>query len=384
MAEQSVIIKEYLTSNVGKYVNKVKGIDIFVNDIKKKYELKEILKHDLGENTDGPSPNALSELIRSYMNQSLISEYPDSSYSKLRKELAKFYGLEMENFSVGTGSSELIERISRIWLDRKDSVIIPVPSFYKIEDITLAFGGLPIYINLRENDDFRWNKNITDKIVTTANKIRPKLIWLVTPNNPTGGVIAKDDIEYIVEQNQSESIIVVDEAYGEYTDNYKKSNSAIEFIKQGIQNILVLRTFSKAYGLAGLRIGYCVGQRNIIKVIERVRPEFPVSSIAEKLAILALNDHDYIQNTVTKVSKNRRLLEESLDSINDIKYFQSLTNTMLIKHNKKNLYMELLKRGILVAKMEITGIKGKNHIRMTIKNAEENDLIVEAIRSLSS
>lgn len=384
MIEPNDNIKEYLHSHVGKYVNKVKGIDIFVHDIKKKYGLKEIIKYDLGENSDGPSPTVLFELTKSILNPNLISKYPDSSYSQLKTKLAQNYGLEFENFSIGTGSCEIIEQISRIWLNRKDRVIIPVPSFYKIEDLTLASGGLPVYINLRENDNFQWNNNTTDRLVTAAKKIKPKLIWLVTPNNPIGGIIPINDMKYIVEQMQSESMIVVDEAYGEYSDNDEKNNSAIEFVKQEVQNVLVLRTFSKAYGLAGLRIGYCVGQKNIIKVIERVRPEFPVTNIAEKIAIHALNDQDYIYDSVAKVSRNRKLLEKSLDAIDDIKYFPSITNTMLIKHNKRNLYMELLKRGFLVAKMEITGLKGKNYIRMTIKNAEENNMVVDVIQSLSS
>jgi len=382
MVEPNIDIKKYLKSNVGKYVNKNKGIEIFSDEIKKKYGLTKIFKHDLGENTDGPSPNVISAISKMVLDSCLLSEYPDSSYAALRKNLGELYGLKFEHFSMGTGCNELIQRISRIWLNRNDTVVFPIPSFFKIEDITLQYGGIPIYINLREVEGFQWTSKITDEVVAVIKKARPKLVWLVTPNNPTGGSIPIDDIEHIVQQTRDGSIIVVDEAYGEFADNPDKSNSAISLIIREIKNLLVLRTFSKAYGLAGLQIGYCVGPRDIIKIVERARLEFPVGNLASKLAILALHDQGYIADSVMKVSKNRKLLELSLKRIDDIQFFPSITNTILIKHHRLNLYQELLKRGILVARMEITGLNGNNYIRMTIKDPEENNIVVNAIQNL--
>jgi histidinol-phosphate aminotransferase len=382
MGDLNIDIKKYLKTNVGNYVDKNKGIEIFSDEIKREYGLTKIYKHDLGENTDGPSPNVISEFSKKVLDPNLLSEYPDSSYAALRKNLGDLYGLKFEYFSIGTGCNELIQRISRIWLNRNDTVIFPIPSFFKIEDITLQFGGIPIYINLREVEGFQWTSRITDEVVAVIEKARPKLIWLVTPNNPTGVSIPIDDIEHIIRQNRDRSIIVVDEAYGEFADDSDKSNSAISLVRREIKNLLVLRTFSKAYGLAGLRIGYCAGRKDIIKLVERARLEFPVGSLASKLAIQALHDQSYIADSVMKVSKNRKSLELSLQGIDDIQYLPSITNTVLIKHHRLNLYRELLKRGILVARMEITGLIGNNYIRMTIKDPEENNIVVNAIQNL--
>jgi len=383
IVKPTVDIRKYLSSNVGKYVNKSKGLKLFVDELKRKYEVKEIFKHDLGENADGPSPYVLAEFKELVSTSKIISEYPDSSYSKLRKELAKYYEIEFENISLGTGSSELIERISRTWIETGNRIIFPVPSFYKIEDIILGFGGVPVYIRLREDEDFQWNENTTNELTLMAKETKTKLIWLVNPNNPTGGIIPLEEIIKIVRQNTN-SIVIVDEAYGEYIDFDETPCSAVALVKQGAKNILVLRSFSKIYGLAGLRLGYCIGSKELIKILERIRLEFPVNAIVERLAIVALRDRDYIINSVRKTSWNRKLLEESLSMLDNLKYVPSKTNILLIKHNSKNLYEELIKCGILVAKMEITGIKGKNYIRMTIKNVEENKRVVNAIENLNN
>jgi histidinol-phosphate aminotransferase len=379
--QPNVVTRQYLKANVGKYVNKTKGLDIFVADIKKKYGVKQILKHDLGENPDGPSPLVLAEFAELVSEPHIISEYPDSSFSKLRQELAGLYGIEMDNISLGTGSSELIERISRAWIERGDNSVLPVPSFYKIEDIVLAFGGNPVLLKLKEDQDFRWTDAVTIELAGIAKDTNSKLIWLVTPNNPTGGVIPLGEIEKIVQQNTN-SIVVVDEAYGEYSDHNGKPVSAASLINHGAHNVLVLRTFSKAYGLAGLRLGYCMGPKPLIKILERIRLEFPINAVAERLAIVALRDRQYVSNTVAKTARNRLLVEESLSKLDGVKFFHSTTSTVLVKHKTKNLYEELLKRGVLVARMEITGLEGKNYMRMTVKDVEDNNRVLEAIAGL--
>jgi histidinol-phosphate aminotransferase len=381
IVKPNMVTREYLKSNVGKYVNKTKGLDIFIVDIKKKYGVKQILKHDLGENPDGPSPLVLAEFATLVSDSRIISEYPDSSFSKLRKELAGHYGIEMDNISLGTGSSELIERISRAWIERGDNSLIPVPSFYKIEDIVLACGGNPVLLRLKEDDDFRWTDGVTTELTAVAKETKSKLIWLVTPNNPTGGVIPPGEIAKIAKQNDN-SIVVVDEAYGEYSDGAGNPSSAASLINQGAHNVLVLRTFSKAYGLAGLRLGYCMGPTALIKILERIRLEFPINAVAERLAVVALKDRQYIIDTAAKTARNRLLVEESLSKLDNVKFFPSTTSTILVKHKTKSLYEELLKRGVLVARMEITGLEGKNYMRMTIKDVEENNKVVQAIRSL--
>lgn len=376
MIKPNVNTTEYLNSNIKGYVNKSIGIDKFEDEIKEKYKLDKIIRFDLGENSDGPPIKVLEELENIKKNPRLISEYPDSNYYKLKNKLALFYGVDIDNIAVSAGSSELIKNISKCFLYKRGHAIYPVPSFYVIENSILEFGSVPIYIRLKEEENFRWTENTTNELIKTSNNIIPTLIWLVTPNNPTGGIIPLKDILKIIQNNQN-SIVIVDEVFGEYISY---SASAINIFRE-FKNVLILRTFSKAYGMAGLRLGYCIGSKGLIKILEQIRLEFPITSISERLGIIALEDKGYLKETREKLLKRKRLIYKCLEDSN-IKYIPSDTNVMLIKHDNKNLYKELMKRGILAAIMETEGLKGKGYVRITIKNDEENDILIKSLNEL--
>lgn len=367
----------YLNSNIKGYVNKLIGIDKFQEEIKKKYKLDKIMRFDLGENSDGPPIKVLEELENIKKNPGSISEYPDSNYFRLKNRLASFYGIDIDNIAVGAGSSELIRNISKCWLDKGNCAIYPIPSFYVIENSILEFGGIPIYIRLKEEENFQWTENTTNELIKVSAYARPKLTWLVTPNNPTGGTIPLYDILKIIKNDQN-SIVIVDEVFGEYISN---EASAINIFRE-FENVLILRTFSKAYGMAGLRLGYCIGSKELIKTLEQIRMEFPITSISEKLGIIALEDKDYLENTRKKLLKRKNSIYNALKNSN-IKYIPSDTNIMLIKHEFKNLYTELMKKGILTTIMDTDGLKGKGYVRITIKNDEENNLLIKSLCELN-
>jgi len=367
---------KYFDSNINGYVNRSIGIEKFQEYIKKIYKLEKVLRFDLGENSDGPPIKVLEELASIKNNPELISEYPDSYYYNLKNKLAIFYGIDMDNIAVGAGGSDLITNISKCWLDRGSCAIYPVPSFYVIENSIIEFGGIPIYIRLKEEENFRWTENTTDELIKVCKYTRPRLIWLVTPNNPTGCIIPIETILKITDANQN-SIIIVDEVFGEYVSD---DASAINIFRD-FENLLILRTFSKAYGMAGLRLGYCIGHKDLIKILEQVRLDFPITSISEKLGIVALEDKDYLKEMRKKLLKRKKSIRKNLEDLN-IKYIPSDTNIMLIKHGTKNLYNELIKRGILTAIMETEGLKGQGYVRITIKNEETNDILLKSLREL--
>lgn len=288
-----------------------------------------------------------------------------------------FYGVDIDNIAVGAGSIELIKNISKCFLDIGSYAIYPVPSFYAIQNSILEFESIPIYIRLKEEENFRWTENATNELIKISGHISPKLIWLVSPNNPTGGIIPLEDILKIIKNNQS-SIIIIDEVFGEYIPD---SASAINIFRE-FENVLILRTFSKAYGMAGLRLGYCIGSKGLIKILEQIRLEFPITSISEILGIIALEDKDYLEDTREKLLKRKTLIYKCLENLN-IKYIPSDTNVMLIKHDNKNLYKELMKRGILTAIMETEGLKGKGYVRITIRNDEENDILMKSLKDIN-
>ena len=377
MIKPSTNIIRYLDSKIKGYVDKSIGIDKFQDELKEKYKLDKIVRFDLGENSDGPPIKVLEELENIKKNPLLISEYPDSNYYKLKNKLALFYGVETDNIAVGAGSIELIKNISKCWLDIGSYAIYPVPSFYAIENSILEFGSIPIYIRLKEEENFRWTESTTNELIRTSMHIIPKLIWLVTPNNPTGGIIPLEDILKIIKNNQN-SIVVVDEVFGEYISN---DASTINIFRE-FENVLILRTFSKAYGMAGLRLGYCIGSKGLIKILEQIRLDFPITSISERLGIIALEDKDYLKEMREKLLKRKKQIYKCFED-SKIKYIPSDTNIILIKHDNKNLYKELMKRGILTAIMETKGLKRKGYVRITIKNEEENDLLIKSLGEIN-
>jgi histidinol-phosphate aminotransferase len=364
---------KYLDSRIKGYVDKSIGIEKFQNEIKEKYKLDRIIRFDLGENSDGHSIKVSEELEYIKKNPELISDYPDSNYLKLKNELATFYGVDIANITIGAGSSEIIKNISRCWLDNGDCAVLPIPSFYLIENTILEVGGIPIHVQLMKEKNFQWTDDTQKELLIVSSNVQPKLIWIVTPNNPTGGITPIEDIIKIIENNQN-SIIIVDEAYGEYVNE----KSAIDFVNK-YENILVLRTFSKAYGMAGLRLGYCIGSKELIKILEQIRLEFPITSITERIGIIALRDQDHLDNTRKRLFERKKLLFDKLEKIKNIEHVRSETNVMLIKlRNSKNLYKELLKKGILTAKMN--DLKG--YVRITIKNEEENELLIKNLEKI--
>src|SRR3989304_1942552 len=367
---------KYFDSNINEYVNRSVGIEKFQEYIKKIYKLEKVLRFDLGENSDGPPIKVLEEVASIKSSRELISEYPDSYYYNLKNKLAIFYGIDMDNIAVGAGGSDLITNISKCWLDRGSCAIYPVPSFYVIENSIIEFGGIPIYIRLKEEENFRWTENTTDELIKVCKYTRPRLIWLPKPNKPTGCIIPIETILKITDANQN-SIIIVDEVFGEYVSD---DASAINIFRD-FENLLILRTFSKAYGMAGLRLGYCIGHKDLIKILEQVRLDFPITSISEKLGIVALEDKDYLKEMRKKLLKRKKSIRKNLEDLN-IKYIPSDTNIMLIKHGTKNLYNELIKRGILTAIMETEGLKGQGYVRITIKNEETNDILLKSLREL--
>mgnify|MGYP003394540167 CR=1 FL=1 len=181
----------------------------------------------------------------------------------------------------------------------------------------------------------------------------------------------------IIKTNQN-SIIIVDEAFGEYISD---EASAINIFRE-FENVLILRTFSKAYGMAGLRLGYCIGPKELIKILEQIRLDFPIASISERLGIIALEDKGYLEEMREKLYKRKKSIYKCLEN-SKIKYIPSDTNIMLIKHDNKNLYKELMKRGILTAIMETEGLKARGYTRITIKNDEENDVLIKSLSELN-
>ncbi|MEM4565907.1 MAG: histidinol-phosphate transaminase [Archaeoglobaceae archaeon] len=289
-----------------------------------------------------------------------INRYPDASYSKLKKTISDFLSVEIEKISVGCGSSELISRVCDVVVEELDTVAVPMPSY------SLYL----IYAMLREANivtpvfrDYKVEAEIFEEL-------KPKLSIICSPNNPTGNKVKRKVVEKIVENSE---FVLIDEAYVEFSDEHFLQ-FALEF-----DNVVVLRTFSKFFGLAGLRIGYAISSRELTEAIEKIRLPFAISGVAVEAAISAIKSFDYYADLRKRIVEERERMAKELMKLG-LKVYPSYANFLLVKIDER-AFDFLLGKGIMVRKIEnILGLEG-THLRITVGRKEENDALIEALRS---
>ncbi len=306
-------------------------------EIKKEFNLNKVIKIASNENPYGASPK-IKDVLKNIIHYNI---YPDNYVTELRKSLANELNVPENYLLFGNGSVEIIQMLSRILLEKGDNIVTELPSFSSyfseamIQDVnikTISF----------END---YNFNL-DKMLDIVDK-NTKIVYLTNPNNPLGTILRKEELINFINQVPKEVLIVVDEAYFEFVRD-KEYISAIELIKN-YKNVCVLRTFSKAYGLAALRIGYIVANSDIITELEKVRVPFNVSTISQMCALIALEEKDYMKSSVDKIHNTIDFLYEKLDKAN-IEYIKTQANFIMInlKQDSKLIVYEMLKRGVIV------------------------------------
>jgi histidinol-phosphate aminotransferase len=300
--------------------------------------------------------------------------YPDTDSVELRKTLSAYWSVDMEGIVVGTGSDQLIQVLVNTFVGAGDKVLCPTPSFsmYKLD--TIIGGGTVIEIPLREENGFDYD---IDEFINRANSEAAKLVILCTPNNPTGNLLPLNDIEKICSLCPN-SVIVVDEAYAEFS-----GETAISLLPK-FENLIVLRTFSKAYGLAGLRCGYSLSSKEMAVELNKVRPPYNISSLSQLIAKLVFEEREEIDAQIKYLIEQREYLSAELKKINSISVLPSGANYILVKlPEAKRVAKELEKRGVLVRSFGDAPVLGK-YIRISVGNKEQNDLLLEELKSLMS
>ena len=366
------------SSHIRTYIgNRPKG---YVNKKGDKLPKDKLHRYDMGENINGP-PSSVKGIIMKLDLKKIISEYPDPVYNELVNRLTREYGVDSSNVTVGTGSNEILERISRTYLDVTDKCAIIYPTFYRIEDATLRCTRNIIEIKLNEENKFKLTEKDIDYILRMKDI---KLIWVCSPNNPTGIIVPLNFIERLA-KSKPNTLICVDEAWGEYVENWNEKYSCINLLNK-YKNILVVRTFSKFYGLAGMTIGYALGSKELIEPLNHLRLEFPLNSLAEKLGVHILNNKLYFKEQIKLISDERKRLEKELDKLGNIVYIPSETSIMLIRHKNLSLHKELLKRNILTANMnDCKGVEGKKWVRITIqRERSKNDILLRILGKIKA
>lgn len=337
-----------------------------IEEVKRELGLKTVAKLASNENPLGPSNKAI-EAIKKYAGK--VNIYPDGGGYYLKRALVEKLGLEEEKIILGNGSDEIISLITRVFLQKGEEAIMGDPSFlmYKIDTQLSQARIIPIPLN-----DFRLNLPAMAKAITP----KTKLIFISNPNNPTGTIVEEKEVRIFLKDLSPQIIVIFDEAYFEYVEdeNYPQTINLLN----GESNIVILRTFSKIYGLAGLRIGYGISQPQIIKILNRARPPFNVNSLAQVAALASLKDQDQIIRSKKLIKKEKEYLYSKLDKMK-LSYIPTQANFILIKLGIKAPYIEkkLLQDGTIIRGMKAYNLT--QYIRLTIGTREQNEKFIRAL-----
>ncbi|MEE8328535.1 MAG: histidinol-phosphate transaminase [Thermodesulfovibrionia bacterium] len=302
--------------------------------------------------------------VSSKKNFKNLNRYPDPEAKSLKKLLAKEFRVKPENILHGNGSDELIYYLITTL---GGPVLYPVPTFSMYGIISQALGEKKIEIPLDETFDIN-----TDEFYKTIKKAKPKLIFLSSPNNPTGNSFSSDRILKIIKF--SSSLVVIDEAYQPFSNK----KSFVPLLKK-YENLIILRTLSKI-GLAGLRVGFMIADSEIIKEVNKVRLPFNLNSVSQAIAVEALKKRKLLRRYIASIIIERERLFNKMNKMKSIKLYQSDANFILFKlKNSDKIYKTLLKRGVLVRNMKRIV---NSCLRVTVGTPEENRIFLKTLKQL--
>ncbi|HDD64693.1 MAG TPA: histidinol-phosphate transaminase [Firmicutes bacterium] len=339
-----------------------------IEELKRELKLKKIIKLASNENPLGASKKAV-KVIKEKAKE--IFRYPDSSGFYLKKALSEHLNVFPENIILGNGSSEVISMFIRAFTNPGDEIILPYPSFliYRI----LSYENMVNPVEVPLDEDFSYNLEKMKKFITP----RTKIIILCNPNNPTGTYINKYQLEKFLKEIPEDILVLSDEAYFEYVEE-EDFGSCFPYIKK--KNLIVTRTFSKIYGLAGLRIGYGIARKEIIEVLEKIRPPFNTTTLAQEAALAALQDQEHVKFSFINNSREKKYLFNQLGKLG-IQCYPTQTNFILcrLKTKATPIIKKLEKNGIIIRGVKPFGL-GDKFFRITIGKREENRYLIKNLK----
>jgi histidinol-phosphate aminotransferase len=332
------------------------------------------IKLSANESALGPSPRAVKEYINVSKN---FKRYPDSEGIILRKTIAKKFKLDQNRIILGNGSDQVFELICRAFLNKNDEVVVPQYSFIIYRVYSKLNSAKVVYA--LENNFTSSVENILSCVTS-----KTKIVFIANPNNPTGTSIGKKEIFKLRKKLRSNILLVVDDAYFEYM-NSKNYECGLKLFSK-FKNVVVTRTFSKIYGLAGLRVGWGYASKNIIDSLYEIKPPFNVSRPALFAAAAAIKDTAWLNKEIRHIKKWSKIFYDTFKELNihtnktSVNF--SLINFDRVKKTSKQVFYALAKAGILLRQMNVYSIK--NSLRVTIGNSKENlKLIVELKKILN-
>ena len=336
--------------------------------------LERIVKLSSNENPYGPSPEAVAAIPAEFAN---LHMYPWQEFDDLRRCVAEANGVEPSNVVLGSGSESIVQMIPRLYIEPGDEVIASPQSYSRYAVGSALMNAVILLVPLR---DYRFDLDA----VADAVGERTKIVWLCNPNNPTGTIIRRDELGRFLDAIPETIAVVLDQAYGEFADDSEYADG-VRLVREGCRNVIVLKTFSKAYALAGLRLGYAIADGAICQMLDRIEEPFFLNRAATAAGPAALADTGWLERSVTAIRKGRAYLSNGLSALG-CTVVPSQANFVLadVGCDARALFERLLGRGLIVRPADAWGYP--THIRVTVGAPEQNEtclrLLAEELPSL--
>lgn len=340
-----------------------------MKEVERELGLRKIVKLASNENPLGPSRKAVAAIKRAAKEAHL---YPESSCFYLVQKLSENLGVPAHEIIIGNGSNEIIELLFRGFLSEGDEVLSSETSFLVYPILTQVCGGAYRTVPMK---DFRFDLDALANAVTP----KTKLIFIANPNNPTGTYVTRDEVRAFLDKIPSSVLVCFDEAYVDFVDA-KDFPDTLELLAKSRKNIVILRTFSKSYGLAGLRIGYGISSKEIVQYLHKVRQPFNVNALAQAGATAALGDAAFLKRTQRLVEQGRAYFAKNLARLG-IRYLPSQANFILLDTgvDGDKIFQDLLRSGMIVRSMKAYGLT--TWIRVTIGTSAQNTMFFNLLKT---
>jgi len=335
-----------------------------IEELERELGITDIVKLASNENPLGPSDKVLTAIAKASKE---VTRYPDGNGFTLKSVLAEKYELNTDQITLGNGSNDVLELIARAFVSPDEEVLFSQYAFAVYPLVTQAIGAKAIIAPAR---DYGHDLQAMSTLISE----QTKLIFIANPNNPTGTYLPADELEAFIAQVPQQTLVVLDEAYVEYGEQDVDSLRLLE----KYSNLIITRTFSKAYGLAGLRVGYALSHPEVADLLNRIRQPFNVNSIALAAATVALSDNDYLAKTKQLNDAGMRQLTAGFDQLGLV-YIPSKGNfiTVDVKRNGEEVFADLLRLGVIVRPVTNYGLP--KHIRVSIGLEYENQRFLTAL-----
>ncbi|MFD1131980.1 histidinol-phosphate transaminase [Psychrobacter sanguinis] len=336
-----------------------------VEDIKREDEVNDVLKLASNENPLGSSPYVTLAITKK-LDQ--LARYPDGNGSDLKQAVADFNDVDSTQVTLGNGSNDLLDIIARTFVSHNDAIVYSEYSFIVYSMLAKMIGATGIEVPAK-----RYGHDLEAMLEAVQQNQNVRMVFIANPNNPTGTLLSKQDILHFVEQVPSHVLIVLDEAYIEYCPESNNRQLIDDF-----DNVIIVRTFSKAYGLAGLRVGYALSHPNVANLLNRIRQPFNVSLLAQSAAVAALADQDFIAK-VHKINDGQmRWICKQFDALG-LGFVKSYANFVMVNvGDAAGICQALLQQGVIVRPLADYGLD--EWLRITVGTPEDNTRLIDTLR----